>query len=135
MTSQRFRRVGYYSPDSLLKDLQELDDLVTSMQARMDSGEFKGEKGDTGPKGDTGDSGLQGPTGLQGQRGSQGTTGPSGLSAYELAVLVDGFEGTEEEWLDSISSASAGYTDDFGFINADYETDSSTEDWGLISDA
>lgn len=137
MTSQRFRRVGYYNQDSLLKDLQELDDLVTSIQDRMDSGEFKGEKGDTGARGDSGDRGLPGADGLPGPRGNQGTDGVAGLSAYQLAVLVEGFEGSEEEWLDSLAASSGTlYTDDFGFIDYDYGSvnslTDSTEDWGGI---
>lgn len=35
--------------------------------------------------------------------GATGLTGPAGKSAYELAV-DNGFEGTEEEWLDSLSA-------------------------------
>jgi hypothetical protein len=59
--------------------------------------------GPTGPKGDTGAQGPQGIQGPQGQPGVAGTgTGADGKSAYEIAVEVDGFSGTEQQWLDSL---------------------------------
>lgn len=54
---------------------------VIDMQERMDSGEFKGDTGDTGPqgpKGDTGDTGPQGPKGDTGDTGAQGPKGDTG---------------------------------------------------------
>lgn len=59
----------------------------------------KGDKGDQGPKGDPGDPG--GPQGPEGPQGPAGADGEDGKSAYELAV-DEGFEGTLEEWLDSL---------------------------------
>lgn len=53
----------------------------------------KGVKGDTGEKGDRGE---------KGERGSEGFQGEQGLSAYDIVVL-NGFEGTEEEWLVSLN--------------------------------
>ena len=50
---------------------------------------------------DVGDSILVGPEGPQ---GIQGIQGPEGKSAYEVAVR-NGFEGTEEEWLNSLKVA------------------------------
>lgn len=55
----------------------------------------KGVKGDTGEKGDRGE---------KGERGSEGFQGEKGLSAYDIVVL-NGFEGTEEEWLVSLNPA------------------------------
>lgn len=54
--------------------LQELKDCIAS-------GDFKGEKGDTGPIGPVGpqgETGPQGPTGATGATGPQGETGPRG---------------------------------------------------------
>jgi hypothetical protein len=39
--------------------------------------------------------------GPRGPQGDPGELGPSGLSAYEVALL-EGFVGTEEEWLESL---------------------------------
>ena len=63
--------------------------------------------GATGPIGPTGPTGPIGSTGPTGPIGPTGPTGPSGLdgsSAYDIA-LDNGFVGTEEEWLDSLSSS------------------------------
>lgn len=70
---------------------------------------YKGDPGEQGPqgiqgeKGDTGEQGPQGPQGIQGEQGPQGPKGDKGDSAYEVAV-ANGFEGTEEEWLESLKS-------------------------------
>lgn len=55
----------------------------------------QGEQGPAGPQGETG------PAGPQGAPGTAGPQGPEGKSAYEVAV-DNGFEGTEEEWLESL---------------------------------
>ena len=64
----------------------------------INASNIKGFKGDRGDKGDKGDKGDIGETGLQGLQGEQG------LSPYDLAVL-NGFEGTEEEWLLSLNGS------------------------------
>lgn len=55
-----------------------------------------GLQGSQGPRGYQGETGLTGPQGLQGEAGS---------SAYEIAV-ANGFEGTEQEWLDQLNLVS-----------------------------
>ena len=45
--------------------------------------------------------GPQGPKGDKGDQGPMGAMGFAGLSAYEIAVF-NGFNGTEQEWLDSL---------------------------------
>jgi hypothetical protein len=59
--------------------------------------------GAPGPRGD------QGPRGYQGDQGIAGVNGTNGKSAYEIAV-DNGFSGTEQEWLDYISSGAADLT-------------------------
>ncbi len=55
-----------------------------------------------GPQGPVGaDSTVPGPQGPEGPAGSAGADGADGQSAYELAV-VEGFTGTESEWLDTL---------------------------------
>ncbi len=51
--------------------------------------------------------GEAGPAGKDGATGATGATGAAGKSAYELAV-ENGFEGTLEEWLDSLKGQSGG---------------------------
>ena len=55
----------------------------------------------TGPQGPKGDKGEDGPMGAMGFAGHDGADGKDGLSAYQIAVL-NGFNGTEQEWLDSL---------------------------------
>lgn len=64
----------------------------------------KGDTGATGPAGPQGDQGIQGPMGPKGDTGAKGAdgyNGTNGISAYEVAV-VNGFTGTETEWLASL---------------------------------
>jgi hypothetical protein len=56
-----------------------------------------------------GPTGSQGPRGYQGETGLTGAAGPAGASAYEVAV-DNGFEGTEQDWLDSLVGSSATQT-------------------------
>ena len=52
-------------------------------------------------KGKDGEDGKEGPQGPQGEPGKDGQDGDIGKSAYQVAV-DKGFEGTEEEWLQSL---------------------------------
>jgi len=47
---------------------------------------------------------MAGCSGTPGDKGDKGDTGATGKSAYELAVEA-GFEGTLQEWLDSLKGA------------------------------
>ena len=64
---------------------------------------LKGDTGATGQTGQTGATGQPGTPGAPGAPGQDGQDGAPGLSAYQLAVLVQGFQGTELEWLQSLS--------------------------------
>lgn len=63
-----------------------------------------GEKGDKGDQGEQGQQGIQGVQGIQGEKGEPGEAGADGKSAYQAAV-DNGFEGTEEQWLESLKAA------------------------------
>ncbi len=67
--------------------------LTLAVSLCLFTGCEKGEKGDVGEKGEKGDI------------GEKGEAGTNGKSAYELAV-ENGFEGTEIEWLESLSASS-----------------------------
>ncbi|RZK09965.1 MAG: collagen-like protein, partial [Flavobacterium sp.] len=70
----------------------------------------QGEQGETGiagsigPQGEQGEAGPQGEQGEQGLVGLQGEQGEPGNSAYALA-LQNGFQGSENDWLDSLKGA------------------------------
>lgn len=59
-----------------------------------------------GVAGIEGPEGPVGPVGPRGLRGVKGDTGANGASAYEIAVQ-NGFVGTEQEWLNSLTGISA----------------------------
>lgn len=83
--------------------------------------------GAPGPAGAQGPRGYQGETGLT---GPVGPTGPAGDSAYDVAVS-NGFEGTEQEWLDSLGGGgSSADIADFTFTN-EAEYDPETFEGGL----
>ena len=98
--SNRFRRVGTYTNDQLLKDLRELEEEV------LLAGTTPGDKGDKGDKGEPGADGIQGP---KGDKGDQGATGPQG---------VHGLNGTDGS--DGLDGDNAADRDDFGLIDADF---------------
>ena len=60
-----------------------------------------GQDGEPGPAGEDGKDGEPGPAGENGQDGKDGE---DGLSAYDIAKK-HGFEGSEEEWLESLKAA------------------------------
>ena len=73
-------------------------------------------RGATGPQGIQGEQGPEGPQGIQGEKGDPGEQGPegpqgirgeTGKSAYQIAC-DNGFDGTEEEWLESLKSTTEG---------------------------
>ena len=75
--------LGYLSENGVVSD------FILATDMRGDRG-LQGIQGETGEKGDKGDVGAEG---MQGEQG---------LSAYDIVVL-NGFEGTEDEWLLSLN--------------------------------
>lgn len=74
--------------------------------------------GAPGPRGE------QGPRGYQGDQGLSGLNGTDGKSAYEIAV-DNGFQGTEQQWLDSLGGGGTADIADFVFTY-DNEIEQST---------
>ena len=83
--------VTYTNYECNLESTLILSDITRST-AEINEGSYgpKGDKGDPGPKGDAGD---------------PGPTGSDGESAYEIACR-NGYEGTEAEWLNTLSGYS-----------------------------
>lgn len=129
----RFRRVGIYTNDQLLKDLRDLNDEVQAIRETVSGQPVQGPQGPQGLQGLQGIAGTAGATGNRGPQGIQGPAGQDGISAYELAVML-GFNGTETEWLDSLL-ANVSLSDDWGFIDTDYglitQSETYTEDYGV----
>lgn len=95
-STQRFRKVGQYSQDQLLRDLQELNAEVQALRAGIGSGLIKGDKGDTGAPGVKGDTGAS---------GADGAPGANGLSAYELFVALTGYRGSVYDFVRDLQIA------------------------------
>lgn len=70
---------------------------------------LKGAKGDKGDKGDS----VQGPQGERGINGRNGDKGDPGKSAYQVA-LDNNFQGTEQDWLNSLHGGAKGDKGDPG---------------------
>ncbi|HFI0935222.1 TPA: hypothetical protein ACGO17_000372 [Streptococcus suis] len=69
-----------------------------------------GPQGEPGMDGQDGQDGQQGPQGFPGKDGKDGQPGQDGKSAYQIA-LDNGFEGSEQEWLESLKAGNADATD------------------------
>ena len=83
---------------------------IASIEGGQGPQGVQGEKGENGSEGKQGNQGLQGNQGVpgkdgdqgkKGDTGDQGNTGRDGKTAFEVAV-DNGFQGTEQEWLDSL---------------------------------
>lgn len=104
--SLKFSSTGK-SVEEIAKDAEDAAGKVTELEERMDSGEFKGEKGEKGdtgeqgpkgdpgeqgPKGETGATGPQGEQGIQGEQGPQGATGETGPQGEQGPAGADGID-------------------------------------------
>ena len=146
--SNRFRRVGDYNQDTLLRDLQELDSIVLRItellagegvevpgSSQSGSGprvssypvagfpqgvqvDLKGLEGPPGKDGSPGAPGTPGAPGAPGVPGLPGPEGTPGKTAYQYAV-EGGFQGTEEDFAFSFRSMYPN-RDELEFIDADF---------------
>lgn len=64
---------------------QQASDSLQELKDGIATGDFKGEKGDTGPQGETGPRGEQGP---QGEKGDTGPQGPKGETGPAVALDI-----------------------------------------------
>src|SRR5882757_8809466 len=102
--TQRFRRIGQYTMDDLLKDLRDFESEMLGVKDGVDSGALQGLPSPPGSKGEPGArSTVPGPAG---DPGFPGLDGNAGLSAYDIAVN-NGFVGSESEWLSSLVAQSS----------------------------
>ena len=68
--------------DRLESEIKQAQTVVDDIRAKLDAGEFKGDKGDTGDKGEKGE------TGAQGEKGDKGDTGATGADGYSPTATV-----------------------------------------------
>lgn len=68
---------------------QKAADSLRELKNGIASGDFKGDKGDTGPQGETGPRGEQGPQGPKGDPGPAGADGKDGTQINDTTVGSD----------------------------------------------
>lgn len=75
--------------------VKRTDDLVRSVEAKLENGEFTGAQGPQGPQGETGAKGEPGVQGEKGEKGDTGATGPQGEKGADGADGAPGQDGKD----------------------------------------
>lgn len=75
--------------------VKRTDDLVNSVEAKLENGEFTGAQGPQGPQGETGAKGEPGAQGEKGEKGEKGETGATGPQGEKGADGADGAPGQD----------------------------------------
>lgn len=75
--------------------VKRADDLVKSVETKLENGDFIGAQGPQGPIGETGPRGEQGMPGTQGEKGDKGETGATGPQGVPGADGADGAPGKD----------------------------------------
>lgn len=73
--------------------VKRADDLVKSVEAKLENGEFVGAQGPQGPIGETGPRGEQGAPGAQGEKGEKGDKGETGATGPQGVPGTNGADG------------------------------------------
>ena len=75
--------------------VKRTDDLVRSVEAKLENGDFVGAQGPQGPQGETGAKGEPGAQGEKGEKGEKGDTGATGPQGEKGADGADGAPGQD----------------------------------------
>lgn len=75
--------------------VKRADDLVKSVEDKLENGDFVGAQGPQGPIGETGPRGEQGVPGAQGEKGEKGDTGATGPQGVPGTNGADGAPGKD----------------------------------------
>lgn len=75
--------------------VKRADDLVKSVETKLENGDFVGAQGPQGPIGETGPRGEQGIPGTQGEKGDKGETGATGPQGVPGTNGADGAPGKD----------------------------------------
>ena len=73
--------------------VKRTDDLVKSVEAKLENGDFIGAQGPQGPQGPIGATGPQGVPGVQGEKGEKGEKGDTGATGPQGEKGADGADG------------------------------------------
>lgn len=75
--------------------VKRADELVKSVEAKLENGDFVGAQGPQGPQGPIGETGPKGEPGAQGEKGDKGETGATGPQGAPGADGADGAPGKD----------------------------------------
>lgn len=90
--------------------VKRTDDLVKSVEAKLENGAFVGAQGPQGPIGETGpkgEPGAQGEKGDKGEKGDTGATGPQGVPGTDGADGAPGKDGLDAPQIDDTTVSDA----------------------------
>lgn len=90
--------------------VKRTDDLVKSVEAKLENGDFVGAQGPRGPIGATGpkgEPGAQGEKGEKGEKGDTGATGPQGVPGTDGADGAPGKDGLDAPQIDDTTVSDA----------------------------
>ena len=73
--------------------VKRTDDLVKSVEAKLENGDFVGAQGPQGPQGPIGETGPQGAPGAQGEKGEKGDKGDTGATGPQGVPGTNGADG------------------------------------------
>lgn len=73
--------------------VKRADDLVKSVEAKLENGDFVGAQGPQGPQGPIGETGPQGIPGAQGEKGEKGDKGETGATGPQGVPGTNGADG------------------------------------------
>lgn len=80
--------------------VKRADDLVKSVEAKLENGDFIGAQGPQGPQGPIGETGPQGIPGAQGEKGEKGDKGDTGATGPQGVPGKDGRDGLDAPQID-----------------------------------
>lgn len=90
--------------------VKRADDLVKSVEGKLENGDFIGAQGPQGPIGETGpkgEPGAQGEKGEKGEKGDTGATGPQGMPGADGADGAPGQDGLDAPQIDDTTVSDA----------------------------
>ena len=120
------------------KNAQEAAESLQELKDGITSGNFKGEKGDTGPIGPVGpqgETGPQGPTGATGATGPQGETGPRGERGPQGIQGERGPQGEQGPQGEKGDTGPQGHKGDVGPAGADGKDGTQIDDTTVTDSA
>ena len=108
--------------NALNDGLNEINDTITDLEDKVESGYFKGDKGDKGDTGEQGPQGEQGIQGIQGEKGDKGDKGePGAIKLLIVNVLPQTGRDDTLYFVPKQSAETSDLYDEYAWINSAWE--------------